>query len=245
MISTMKVVASLLLLASACSAFNARPTNNVASRRDFFNGIASAALVAGAIVAQPRAAMAKGSSSKGKTAAAPLASPINGIYSDPNHKKGYRVVRAVDRNNAVVTLQDEPKGPIITVNGKVKTSKKSGTTVTLDLSPKGGPKDIVATLTGDQLVFPDGNAWTKFTGIDGIYSDPNHPAGYRVVRSTGSKLSITLQDEPSGEVVEVAGKRKNGGYSIDFSPKGGPKNLGVVVKGDQLEFPDGNAWTKL
>eukprot|EP00585_Thalassiosira_rotula_P010930 CAMPEP_0196143910 /NCGR_PEP_ID=MMETSP0910-20130528/13947_1 /TAXON_ID=49265 /ORGANISM="Thalassiosira rotula, Strain GSO102" /LENGTH=43 /DNA_ID= /DNA_START= /DNA_END= /DNA_ORIENTATION= len=43
----MKVVASLLLLASACSAFNARPTNNVASRRDFFNGIASAALVAG------------------------------------------------------------------------------------------------------------------------------------------------------------------------------------------------------
>ena len=92
----------------------------------------------------------------------PLCPTINGIYSDPNHENGYRVVRAIDQSNAVVTLQDEPSGPIFTFDGKIKSSNKDGTTLlTLDLSPKGGPKDVVATFFyGDkkQLYFPDGNA---------------------------------------------------------------------------------------
>ena len=57
--------------------------------------------------------------------------------------------------------------------------------MTFDLLPKGRPKDVAATLNGDQLILPDGNAWTKFTGINDIYSDPNHPARYRVMHSTG------------------------------------------------------------
>mmetsp|Transcript_40691 Transcript_40691/g.85483 ORF Transcript_40691/g.85483 Transcript_40691/m.85483 type:complete len:235 (+) Transcript_40691:191-895(+) len=233
----MKVFASIVILASACSAFstNQGPANNAATRRDFFSGVASAAVAAGVVVAQPPAAMAK--------SPAPLP-PINGIYSDPKHPNGYRVVRAADKNNAVVTLQDEPKGPIITCTGKIKTSKKTGTTVTFDLSPKGGPKNILGTVDGDKIFFPDGNAWTKFPGVDGIYSDPNHPAGYRVVRLSGSKMNITLQDEPKGDVTELVGKKKAGGYVVDFSPKGGPKNLGVQIKDGQLVFPDGNAWTK-
>lgn len=231
----MKVLAPLFILASSCSAFNANPgPTNAASRRDFFSSVASAAVAAGAIVARPPSA-----------AATPPASSINGIYSDPNHKKGYRVVRAVNKNNAVVTLQDEPKGPIISVTGKIKTNKETGTTIVLDLSPKGGPKDVVATLNGDKLFFPDGNAWTKLPGIDGIYSDPNHPAGYRVVRTAGGKINVALQDKPKGEVIELVGKRKGGGYVIDFSPKGGPKNLGVVVEDGKLVFPDGNAWNKV
>jgi len=247
----MKVIASLLLLASACLAFNANPsptTNAAASRRDFFNGVASAAVAAGVIIARPTAAAAKGTNKdKAVKKVTPFTSPINGVYSDPNHAKGYRVVRAVDKSTAVVTLRDEPKGPVISVEGKVKTSKKTGTTVTLDLSPKGGPKDVVATLSDDRLAFPDGSAWTKLAGIDGVYSDPNHPAGYRVVRSVGkNNIGITLRDEPAGEEIELAGKkRKGGGYAVDFSAKGGPKNLAVVVEDDRLVFPDGNSWSRI
>ena len=48
-------------------------------------------------------------------------------------------MRAVDKSNVVVTLQDEVGGLVISVPGKIKTSKREGTTITLDLSKKGGP----------------------------------------------------------------------------------------------------------
>mmetsp|Transcript_37314 Transcript_37314/g.67103 ORF Transcript_37314/g.67103 Transcript_37314/m.67103 type:complete len:232 (-) Transcript_37314:54-749(-) len=231
----MKVFASIVILASACSAFSTSQTNsNALSRRNFFNGVASASVATAVAFSQPPAAMATDAPS------------INGIYSDPNHKAGYRVVRSVNKSTAAVTLQDEPKGPIISVGGKIKTSKK-GTTITLDLSPKGGPKDVVATLSGnDQLVFPDGNAWTKNGGADGIYLDSNHPKGYRVVRVKGSKVFLTLQDDPKGDVIEIEGKKKGKNtLLIDFSSKGGPKNLAATVEDGKLVFPDGNSWLKL
>lgn len=250
----MKVIASLVILASACTAFNANKkaatkvnTNKAASkrkpsalsRRDIFIG-AGAATIASTFWDVEFLGVVRDKS--------PLP-PISGIYSDPNHKNGYRVVRATDKSNAVVTLQDEPRGPIITVDGKIKTSSKSGTTITLDLSPKGGPKDVLATFSngsgGDQLYFPDGNAWTKSVGVDGIYADPNHPAGYRVVRVAKGKMYITLQDEPKGEVIEVEGKKGKNGYLIDFSSKGGPKDIAATVEDGKLVFPDGNAWTKM
>ena len=145
----MKVVASLvILLVSSCAAFNAnRQPFGAISCRDIFNGVASAA-VAAALVARPPSSIAND-----------LPPPVNGIYSDPNHKRGYRVVRALDKSNAVVTLQDEEGGPIISVPGKIKTSKREGTTITLDLSKKGGPKNVVATLSdSNHLSFPDGNS---------------------------------------------------------------------------------------
>ena len=33
--------------------------------------------------------------------------------------------------------------------------------------------------------------------------------------------------------------------AIDFSPKGGPKDLLGVWEGDGIKFPDGNKWTKV
>jgi hypothetical protein len=238
----MKAVASLVILAaSACTAFqaNPQPSSAAISRREIFDGVASAA-VAAALVARPSSSIANDL----------LLPPINGIYSDPNHRNGYRVVRVVDKSNAVITLQDEMGGPVITVPGKIKTTKREGTTIALDLSRKGGPKNVVAKLAAgsNRLSFPDGNSWTKIPGVDGIYADPNHPSGYRVVREgQGGKVYITLQDEPKGKIVELEGyKRVGGGYiSIDFSPKGGPKDLAAVAKVGKLVFPDGNAWTKL
>lgn len=227
----------------AATKAKATPTNKAAkksnlSRRDIFIGAGAATIAATFWDVEFLGVV------KDKT---PLPTSIDGIYSDPNHKNGYRVVRAVNKSTAVVTLQDEPKGPIITVDGKIK-SRASGTTITLDFSPKGGPEDIVATYSngsgGDQLFFSDGNAWTKSDGVDGIYSDPNHPDGYRVVRVAKGKMYITLQDDAKGDVIDVVGKKGKDGYLIDFSSKGGPKGLAATVKDGKIIFPDGNAWTK-
>ena len=255
----MKVVASLLFLAASCTAFSAVNHKSASSsassaaatagitRRDILNnGVASVALISTSLVIGPSSSNAA-SSSKGDGDVIPPY--INGIYSDPNHKGGYRVVRVIDKSNAIVTLQDAVDGPIVSVSGKIKSSKKEGTTLTLDLSKKGGPKNVVAKLSGsNHLTFSDGNSWTKVSGVDGIYSDPMHPTGYRIVREgKDGKVYITLADEPKGKVVDLIGtKRVGGGYiNIDFSPKGGPKDLQAIAKVGKLVFPDGNAWVKL
>ena len=223
----------LALTASVCTAFSLSANHQAISRREIFNRVNNAA-VATVVLSGPSSALATNIGTL---------PPINGIYSDPNHLDGYRIVRELDKSNALVTLQDEPNGPIFSVSGKIV-----GTTVTLDFSAKGGPKDVVATLVGDdKLKFPDGNTWTKISGVDGVYADPNHPSGYRVVRiAKGKDIFITLQDEPNGEAIELKGMQKeNGSVSIDFSPKGGPNNLTAIVKDGKLVFPDGNAWTKI
>ena len=235
---SMKFVANIFLVvtASLCQAFNANTqvTNHSISRRAIFNRV-TAAVATTVVLSGPSSAAAKNLN--------PLPPiTINGIYSDPNHLEGYRIVRTLDKSNALITLQDKPNGPIISVMGKI-----AGTTITLDFSAKGGPKDIVATLDGnDKLNFPDGNTWTKLSGVNGVYTDPNHPSGYRVVRlDKGGNIFVTLQDEPNGEVLELTGKQmENGSVSINFSPKGGPTSLTATAKDGKLVFPDGNAWSK-
>merc|ERR1719253_1498080 len=60
-----------------------------------------------------------------------------------------------------------------------------GDELSFDFGFKGGPKGVVAKLSEDKqtITFPDGNTWTKNSNqYDGVYKDPNHPKGYRVVR---------------------------------------------------------------
>ena len=80
------------------------------------------------------------------------------MYSDPNHPEGCRAARILGKNNVSMTLQDEPDDPVVKVAGSV-----SGNRLQLDLSPKGGPKELAASV-GDvdgKIIFPDGSAWTK------------------------------------------------------------------------------------
>jgi hypothetical protein len=252
----MKSITIALVLATVtttCTAFNNQVSSS-SSRREHLQNIATristattAALVVVGGVPHP-------SFAKDTLSTTPYAY-INGVYSDPNHKSGYRIVRTIDKsNNILVTLQDDMDGPVITIPGKINPPSSTTKTINkasiiLDLSKKGGPKNVVATSKdASHILFPDGNTWTKLGGVNGIYYDPNHPTGYRIVRITnGGKVYVTLQDTPKGDVIDVEGMKKVGsGYiTIDFSPKGGPKDIMALVKVDKLVFADGNTWTKL
>jgi len=95
--------------------------------------------------------------------------PNAGTYSDPQHAEGYRKITTVGGGAGGVVsieLQDKPKGPILTLVGTA-----TSTGLTIDFSPKGGPKAVPAKFVagagagagagGGRLEFPDGNAWTR------------------------------------------------------------------------------------
>ncbi|GMH56637.1 hypothetical protein TrLO_g14358 [Triparma laevis f. longispina] len=83
--------------------------------------------------------------------------------------------------------------------------------------------------------------------LAGVYSDPNHPKGYREITTTTSTLKISGSDtsktSPTWELTGALGDGNN--IIIDFSPKNGPKNLPGKFVGDGIIFPDGNKWPKL
>mmetsp|Transcript_92981 Transcript_92981/g.259021 ORF Transcript_92981/g.259021 Transcript_92981/m.259021 type:complete len:194 (-) Transcript_92981:127-708(-) len=68
----------------------------------------------------------------------------------------------------------------------------------------------------------------RITGYDG---DPNCESLYGP--RTPFELTARLASADSGELV------------IDFSPKGGPKDVVGRWEGDGIRFPDGNKWAKV
>jgi len=122
----------------------------------------------------------------------PAAAEWAGRYSDPNHPRGWREL-SLDGTALTIVGRDEPNGPKWTLRATT-----AGASATIDFSPKGGPKDLAATLSPDGrfIRFPDNNAWTKLSPWSGRYADPNHPAGYRDVTVSGSTLTIVGRDEP-------------------------------------------------
>jgi len=102
-------------------------------------------------------------------------------------------------------------------------------------------------------------AATGFTGSQGVWFDPKHPDGYRAIRIKGGKAGVmTLSDGLSKEEIldEKVEKTYNdipvklngedNTLTIDFSFKGGPKDVVGVLSDDgkKLTFPDGNTWVK-
>ena len=91
----------------------------------------------------------------------------------------------------------------------------------------------------------------------GEYSDPKHPGCLRSITGDGDVLDVTGTDGSpgcangetqrpwslKGELVKIPSKRDE--ILIDFSPKGGPKNLlGKLTPEGGILFPDGNTWSK-
>lgn len=91
------------------------------------------------------------------------------------------------------------------------------------------------------------NAVDGTVAIVGKYSDPFHPQGFREVTAEGDKVTIRGTDD--GDVKNMwvinAVSKKSGEILVDFSPKGGPKDLLGKYSNGRIEWPDGNAWTKV
>jgi hypothetical protein len=82
----------------------------------------------------------------------------------------------------------------------------------------------------------------------GKYNDPKHPGCLRDVSVNGKTAIIVGSDDIESNRIWrlVAEEKVPGEMMVDFSPKGGPKDLlGVFSKTDNaIKWPDGNMWTK-
>merc|ERR1719248_469560 len=103
---------------------------------------APAAVVSGLSAAAVAVALVSGA---GPAAAAAGGSPLGGKYSDPNHPGG-----ACEAGKPV---KEWSLSAVVA---------KDGQSLTVDFSPKGGPKDLTGKWNGkDGISWPDGNTWTK------------------------------------------------------------------------------------
>jgi len=187
-----------------------------------------------------------------------------GIFMDPKHPKGYRVLVG-DSKKAMMRLQDEPNGEVFNVPVKITQDKKTKTTQYIfDFSIKGGPKNVIAVLgpttpssssssssssntkatkTTTTLVFPDGNVWKKETGVLGVYRDGFDAKKTRVIRKEkGSKLTVDLIQSPTKTITVSA---KMGTPKVLFDFPGKLQDPGTFNAAENtLSFGDGNIWTK-
>ena len=112
---------------------------------------------------------------------------------------------------------------------------------------------VVATIlatTGAPIV----NAVVDFSGP---YADPKHPNCLRSIEVvTKSDVSVSGTDgtpgcpaDGSGNPWKLSGSVSGSTILVDFSPKGGPKNLqGIYVDSSSepgIQWPDGNKWTRI
>ena len=81
--------------------------------------------------------------------------------------------------------------------------------------------------------------------LGGTYSDGAHPGCTRKVVVQGGTAIITGADE-DGVAWKVKGKVTGRTIAVDFTSKGGPKDVeALYVAGKGLVFPDGNVWKKM
>mmetsp|Transcript_28401 Transcript_28401/g.81652 ORF Transcript_28401/g.81652 Transcript_28401/m.81652 type:complete len:145 (-) Transcript_28401:58-492(-) len=91
--------------------------------------------------------------------------------------------------------------------------------------------------------------------FSGSYSDPNHPNCLREVQVlTKNKAEVKGTDgnpgcppDGRGRTWALIGQVDGDSILIDFSPKGGPKDLKGVWEASPtpgIRFPDGNLWSK-
>ena len=83
----------------------------------------------------------------------------------------------------------------------------------------------------------------------GDYDDPNHPGCMRKITVKGKDVTILGSDKTDGSAPWTLKAKEDypGTIFVDFSPKGGPKDLLGVwdEKKIGIEWPDGNLWKKM
>jgi len=90
--------------------------------------------------------------------------------------------------------------------------------------------------------------------FSGNYADPNHPNCQRlieqdskgVIKLTGTDGNPGCPADGSGKSFVLFGRMQQGDrILVDFSPKGGPKDLEGIFDGNAptgIKWPDGNKW---
>ena len=129
--------------------------------------------------------------------------------------------------------------------------KTKATELVFDFSPKGGPKDVTATLDGNgdatTLKFSDGNVWKKDIGVEGVYKDGFDTNALRVIRkNNGSSLLVELRNGSESKSIPAkssASKKTGVQVAFDFPGKNKKESTGSF-KDNMITFVDGNVWTK-
>lgn len=86
--------------------------------------------------------------------------------------------------------------------------------------------------------------------FSGSYADPFHPNCQRIISMEGSSAKLKGTDgtpgcpaDGSGRAWSLDGTVKGDEIFVDFTPKGGPKDLKGVWDGSGIKWPDGNKWS--
>jgi hypothetical protein len=191
---------------------------------------------------------------------------FSGVYRDPKHPKGYRVIRSSGPGTINVDVQDQPNGPKLSLIGTStydSTSKK--TNLQVEVPNKDGTRSVLQADYSDQLLyvnfcengevltmgsimFPDGNIWIKDNGLQGVYVDTRFPGSYRIVRELGNAkavIEVANRADQLPVILPAVINKADGTLVVDFSPLSGPKRLPAKIDGNQLTFQDATTWTKL
>lgn len=176
----------------------------------------------------------------------------NGVFKDPQHPNGYRILVGAVNKEGTMTLQDEPDGKVFSIPIVSKVDEETNKcTLTFDFTAKGGPKEVVATVNKDKsITFPDGNVWKKEDGgLVGVYVDgfAPYPKYRRIIRPgsvEGSDLVVEMVSGKKQFVIAANTGQKKNQVIIDFP--GDKRCAGSIqLKKGVIKFPDGNIWTKV
>ena len=115
---------------------------------------------------------------------------------------------------------------------------------------------LIAVPTLDAFAASSSSAPSVFVGE---YADPKHPGCLRSIVGDAGATTLDVKGTDgtpgctngekqrpwslTGDIVKVPSKQDE--ILIDFTPKGGPKNLLGKWTGTGILFPDGNEWKKL
>jgi len=90
----------------------------------------------------------------------------------------------------------------------------------------------------------------KAVDFSGSYEDPFHPNCKRIISMNGSSTKLKGTDgspgcpaDGSGKAWSLDGIVKGNEIFVDFTPKGGPKDLKGVWDGSGINWPDGSKWS--
>jgi len=179
---------------------------------------------------------------------------FEGVFTDPNHPKGWRSVIATGQTSAILVGADEKGGDIFWIPGFV--CPKNGGSVAFNFTKKSKGAVGVLKVVPDKkgLVFPDGSVWTRTiaTGaaarFAGAYLDMHHPEGWRTIAALGPhKVMVAGLDEYGGDAWALEAPVRQSKLHIDFTAKSAGA-VGVLsctpLAKVGIKFPDGGVWEK-